>query len=127
MKQNLFFVILLVLVSVVNATEEDCKKKSGGDCEPCLDISGCAYCANNKQCFFVEFTKERPCGIDDLKEKTCVGSYSFVSFDNPHRSILANAKTWIIVFGSVGGVALIAIIVVIILCRRRCKRRAAAK
>ncbi|CAF1456846.1 unnamed protein product [Adineta steineri] len=113
-KSYFIFIFISIIIGVsVSVDNDKCAKASLIDCKTCIAVDpGCVYCKNNKRCFAHDIiSTEWPCKAKDLQIKTC----------------FADAQTLLIIFGSVGGVVLIAIIVIIVCLCKRCKRRAIRK
>ncbi|CAF1047475.1 unnamed protein product [Rotaria sp. Silwood1] len=107
-KSYIIFVSIIIFINFAFSTSADtCDTQSNKDCKSCLNISGCAYCKNNKQCFPYKLGQTTPCSTSDLQTVTCI----------------ATVKTWIIILGSVGGVVLIIVLIIIWCICRKCKQR----
>ena len=129
---NPFFYSLLISIVLINGVYnvrgDDCKSASNSTCESCLKISGCAFCKTSKECFARPSSPVSDrCPTGDLQIETCIGK-EILSLKRKCKEkaifILADAKTWLIILGTVGGVVLIVVIIIICCCCRKCKQRA---
>lgn len=77
MKSFIFCVSIIIIIGFVCSTYgDDCVAQTNKSCTECLDVKGCSYCKNNKQCFVTPTNPlDAPCGPSDLQMTTCFGNH----------------------------------------------------
>ncbi len=74
-----YFIFVLVTTSIIiscalSISDDKCTAYSKKECETCLNVSGCAYCKTDKQCFESPLTPiTDKCKASDLQIATCFG------------------------------------------------------
>lgn len=85
MRQYFLLYILVVIISagsIYCTSDKDCISLSNTDCRTCTNVTGCAYCKNNKKCFLYrgENIINTECTISDMQYQTCIGRWKYPFF-----------------------------------------------
>ncbi len=80
MQQQSYLLIVINTIILFNSVfasadqEAVCANQTNTDCHTCLSVSNCAFCNDNKKCFYYyENMLQPPCNTSQLQLGTCVG------------------------------------------------------
>jgi uncharacterized membrane protein len=113
MQQQSYLLIVISTIILFNSVFADadqeaaCANQTNTDCHTCLSVSNCAFCNDNKKCFYYyENMLQPPCNTSQLQLGTCVVAF----------------RVWIIIVAVIGGIVLLAILIAVCCLCRKCKQ-----